>query len=792
MKWLNDYVAVNQPLATYCDAMTMSGTKVEAVEITGEDISRVVVGCIKTIEQHPDADRLVVTQVCLGESTVQIVTGAKNISQGDIIPVALEGATLANGLVIKKSKLRGIVSEGMMCSVEELGFAKEDFPEAPEDGIYLFDGHELEEKGVQLGDDVKPLFGLGEVIVDYEITSNRPDCLSVLGIAREAAATFNQSLQLPVANYRTVDSQQQVAIRVEENDLCPRYQGRLVKDVVVGPSPKWFRDKLRSCGLRPINNLVDITNFVMLELGQPMHAFDFDCLAGGEIIVRRASEEETIITLDGKERHLTPDMLVIADKERPVAVAGVMGGQLSKVTENTTTVLLESANFRGSSIRKTSKQLGLRSDSSSRYEKNIDSNLVEQAMNRACHLIDQLGAGKVVDTKVDIYPQPTSNRQLTYQPEAINRLLGLDLTEAVMVDIFERLQFEVNREQRTVSLPTFRADIEGQADLAEEVARIYGYDKIPVSLDSGTPTVGHKNKEQQIEDKLRSIMRFAGIDEALTYSFESPKVFDQLCLPMEDDERRAMVITNPLGEDYSIMRTLPFHGLLNSLATNYSYRNQEVRLYEIGKIYQPQKDSDQLPNEPKKLTMALYGKADFFDFKAVMETIATELRVVFDYQPSEFSYYHPYKQAGLYLNSRLIGSMGEIHPTVRQNYGLPVVAYMATLDITSLAKKAKSLEHYQPVPKYPAVTRDLALLVKKDVLAKQIAEVIDSRGKGLLESFSLFDLYEGEQIAAGYKSMAYSLVFRSANHTLKEKEVNKIVNGILRELESRYQIVLRA
>ena len=800
MKWLSEYVETTPDIAAFCDRMTITGTKVERAETSGEEIERVVLGKILSIEAHPDADKLVVTQVAVGNETIQVVTGAKNVAVGDYVPVALVGASLAGGVKIKNGKLRGVESNGMMCSVEELGLSREEFPEAPEHGIYLFDEAMLKEKGMKPGDDVKPLFGLGDTVVEYEITSNRADCFSVIGVAREAAAAFDRPLTLPSVAFpeESGNINEMVKISVPAADLCYRYIGKIVKNVQIKPSPRWFQEKIRSAGLRPINNIVDITNFVMLETGQPMHAFDLTKLSGAEIIVRRAKAGEQMQTLDGVNRNLDETMLVIADKEKAVGIAGVMGGELSKITEDTTTILLEAATFNGTNIRHTSKKLGLRSDSSSRFEKHLDPNLAEFAMKRACALIAELEAGEIMEGKIDIYPDPRKERTMTYDVAAINRLLGTEISEQEMAAIFRRLTFTVDEKTCQVTIPTYRADVEGMADLAEEVARIYGYDKIPTTINSKNPTVGHKSFHQKAEDTVVAALLAMGANEAVEYSFESPKVFDKLRLSPEHGYRRALMIQNPLGEDFSAMRTSMLNGILTSLATNYNHRNSDVTLFEIGRIYLPTAtpvdNSDknaEMPQEKNCLIVGHYGKKDFFDMKGIAEVLAMKLGESFGYQPSNHSFFHPNRQADILLADKKVGYIGEVHPLTAENYEIGAKTYLLMLELDEVFEHINPVKKYEAIPKYPAVSRDLALLVKEEVLAAQIEEIFRSESGKLLEKAELFDLYQGEQIEKGYKSMAYALKLRSKDHTLTESEINQVIDRVLRKLESAYEIRLR-
>lgn len=791
MKWLKDYVNIDVDVTTYCDAMTMSGTKVENFELTGDNISGVVVGKILEIEGHPDADKLVVTKVDIGSEVLQIVTGATNISVGDIIPVATVGAELAEGLKIKKGKLRGVESHGMMCSVEELGLDPADFLDAPEHGIYLFN------QAYELGSDVKPIFGLGDAIVEYEVTSNRPDCFSILGIAREAAATFNVPFKAPVVSFTEVEGNihERASVDVLDADLCPRFMAKVLVDVNIGPSPKWLQDKLRSIGLRPINNLVDITNFVMQEMGQPMHAYDLEELQEGKIIVRRATDGEIMKTLDGEDRILDSSMLVIADKNEPIGVAGVMGGEGSKVKDSTKSILFEAANFDSMSIRKTSKKLGLRTDASSKFEKNLDPNNVELAINRACQLAEMIGAGRVLAGTIDVYKKVREPKTVSYNVDNINRLIGTQISEAQVVDYFKRLEFVVDEAKKEITAPTFRPDIEREADLTEEVARLYGYDKIPVTLATGTPTVGKRTFEQKITDLTKLVMEDCGMNEAMTYSFESPKGFDKLNLEATSTLRQAITIDNPLGEDFSVMRTTTVNGMLQALSNNFAKRNEQVRLYEIGKVYLPKAlPLTELPEEATKLTFGMYGACDFYDAKGVLETLIDRLNMdeQISFAPSTaLNFLHPGRQAAILRDDVTVGFVGEVHPDVLDNYDIGTKVYLVEIDMAAIVAGA-SLDHkYTPVPKYPAVNRDIAMLVKDDILVGQILRTIKERGGKVLERCELFDVYKGKQIEEGYKSVAYALSFRAADHTLTDTEIDKAMKKIMSGLEFELAAKLR-
>jgi phenylalanyl-tRNA synthetase beta chain len=792
MQWLNDYVEIDCDIDTFMDGMTMSGSKVEGYEELGKEISKVVVGKILKIEKHPDADKLVVTQVNVGEEEpIQIVTGANNISEGDYVPIALVGSTLPDDIKIKKGKLRGVPSNGMMCSVEELGLMREDFPEAPEHGIYIFD------KEYELGMDVKGIFGLDDIVVEYEITSNRPDCFSIVGIGREAAATFGKDFKYPEIKVDEVEgnANDYIKIEIEDEDLCARFAGRVVKNLKIEPSPWWLKKRLLSCGVRPINNIVDITNFVMMEFGQPMHAYDLDKLEGKKVIARRAKDNEKIMTLDGEERELDSSMLVIADENKPVSLAGIMGGEDTKVTEETNTLLFEAANFEGTNVRFASKKVGLRSDSSAKFEKYLDPNNIDEAINRACQLINMLGAGEVVSGMVDVYKAKRVEKEVAFTAEGINKLLGTDLSEDEMIKIFEKVDLKVDKEKGIVIVPTFRPDVEREADLAEEVARFYGYDNIPVTLATGTPTVGKKSYKQKIEDITRVVMENCGISEAMTYSFESPKVFDKIRLDEDDSLRKTVTISNPLGEDFSVMRTTTVNGMLTALSTNYNRRNESTSLYELSYIYLP-KDEEikELPDERMQLTIGMYGDIDFYNVKGVVETLLNRLGIYegYEYDPNvSINYLHPGRQAKITINKKELGIIGEVHPEVADNYNIDTRAYLAVIDMPVLVKKSNLEREYEPLAKYPAVNRDLGLLAKNEVLVGQIEAIIKQRGGKILKDIKLFDVYTGSQIEEGYKSLAFALTFRANDHTLKEKEISKTMSKILNGLENTLDVKLR-
>ncbi|TCK92851.1 phenylalanyl-tRNA synthetase beta subunit [Natranaerovirga hydrolytica] len=792
ISWLKEYVEIDCDIKTFVDEMTMSGSNVETYEELGNDIDKVVVGKILSIKGHPDADKLVVTKVDVGDTEpIQIVTGADNISEGDYIPVAVVGAVLPGDFKIKKTKLRGIESNGMMCSVEELGLENEDFPEAPENGIYIFD------KEYPLGEDVKKYFGLDETVVEFEITSNRPDCFSILGMAREVAATFRKPFNYPQIAYSQLKEKANdyAKISVKDKDLCPRYAAKIVKNVKIASSPKWMRQRLLACGVRPINNIVDITNYVMLEMGQPMHAFDLDKLENNEIIVRRGNKDEAIQTLDGEIRKVDESILVIADSKKAVAIAGIMGGEATKVTEETQTILFESANFDSTNIRLSSKKIGLRTDSSSKFEKNLDPNTVEEAINRACQLIVELGVGDVVEGMLDQYEDKRIENQLTFDPQAINQLLGTNISEDDMINYLESVELTIDKNTKQVTVPTFRSDIERSADLAEEVARLYGYNNIPTTLPSGT-TVGKKNFKQEIEDLSRIIVEQCGFNESMNYSFESPKVFNKLKIEKDSPLRNAVTLSNPLGEDFSIMRTVTLNGLLNSLSTNYNRRNKNVKLYELANVYIPKElPLKDLPDERMKLTLGMYDSGDFFDLKGVIEALFTKLGLnqTIDYNPNkEIPWLHPGRKAEINYNKQSLGFIGEVHPDVMDAYDIEERVYVAVVDMPTLTELASLDREYVSIAKYPAMLRDLSITLKEDILVGQIESIIKQYGGKTLEAIELFDVYQGEQIEAGYKSVAYSISFRANDRTLKEKEVNKAMNNILKALEKELDAKLRA
>ena len=784
MSWLDDYTSLGVGAKEYSDGMTMSGSKVESCESAGDEIDKVVVGKITEINKHPDADKLVVCQVDVGDKTVQIVTGAPNVFEGASVPVALHGARLPGGVTIKKGKLRGVMSEGMMCSTDELGMSEE-----RADGILILDGEPAP------GQDIRDVLGLNEVVVDFDITSNRPDCLSVIGLARESAATFGKPFSIPTVTVEenSQDVKDYVSVTVQEPVLCPRYSARVVKNIKIGPSPKWLQDRLHACGVRAINNIVDITNYVMLEYGQPMHAFDINFLSNQKIIVRCARPQERIVTLDSVERVLDENMLVICDDAKPVAVAGVMGGENSEINENTKTIVFESANFLGTSVRTTAKTLGMRTESSSRYEKELDPGMTVDAVNRACQLINQLGAGEVVGGVIDICSDLDSAHTISLRPDKINTFLGTSIPKEEMISILEQIEFSV--EGDIITVPSFRRDVVTEADVAEEIARFYGYNKIESTLMRGETVMGGKTKEQRTEDAVKAVLVGQGLYEIYTYTFTDPKSFDRLNIPADDPLRKAVPISNPLGEEQSIMRTNTMNEMLRALSLNYSHRNQNVSLFEIGKVYVSKSlPVAELPEERQMVTIGMYGNdTDFYELKGIIEQLlqALNIRKYKVESSTENKTFHPGRTAKLTINGEYAGIFGQVHYCVTQNYEIDLPVYLAALEFDTLFRYQRPEKSYQALPKYPAVTRDIAMLCDDTIEVGQIEEVIKKCSGELLEELQLFDVYKGKQIPHGKKSVAYSVLFRDKSKTLEESEVNAVMERILTELETRLHAELR-
>ena len=798
LKWIKDLVPGIEDLTPqeYLDAMTLSGSKGEYYVELDKNLENIVIGQILKIEKHPDADKLVICQVNVGqEEPVQIVTGAPNVFEGAVVPVVLAGGRVAGGhdgstppeegIKIKKGKLRGVPSNGMMCSIEELGSSRDMYPDAPENGIYIFKNRE----DIKPGDNAVKALGLDDAVIEYEITSNRVDCFSILGIAREAAVTFDKPFCPPVVEPTGNDEDVNDFISVEVNDteLCPRYTARVVKNIKVGPSPEWMQRRLAAQGIRPINNIVDITNYVMEEYGQPMHAYDLSTIAGQKIIVRRAEDNEKFVTLDGQERTLDSSMLMICDAEKPVGIAGIMGGENSMITDDVDAILFEAACFDGTNIRLSGKKLGMRTDAQSKFEKGLDPNNASAAIDRACQLIEVLGCGEVVGGMVDVYGKVKEPHEIPFQPERINRLLGTDLSAEQMLGYFKSLELEYDADRNVMIIPTFRQDLLGTADLAEEVARFYGYSNIPSTLPSGESTSGKVSFKHRVEDVAKETAEFCGFSEGMTFSFESPKVFDKLRLDADDPLRQAITIANPQGEDYSIMKTTPLNGMLVSLARNFNRRNKDVKLYEMAKIYLPKSlPLTEYADERVQFTLGFYGEGDFFTMKGVVEEFLERagMHDIVDYDPNAGkSFLHPGRQANIIYQGKVIGYMGEVHPEVCENYDMKTRAYIAVLDMPFITEMATFDRHFKGIAKHPAVNRDISMVVKKDILVGQIEKVIREKGGHHLESYHLFDIYEGSQIKAGYKSVAYSITFRANDRTLEEKDITAAMDKIIAGLE---------
>lgn len=799
LKWIKDLVPGIEDLTPqeYLDAMTLSGSKGEYYVELDKNLENIVIGQILKIEKHPDADKLVICQVNVGqEEPVQIVTGAPNVFEGAVVPVVLAGGKVAgghdgstppeDGIKIKKGKLRGVPSNGMMCSIEELGSSRDMYPDAPENGIYIFKNRD----DIKPGDDAIKALGLDDAVIEYEITSNRVDCFSILGIAREAAVTFGKPFCPPVVEPTGNDEDVNDFISVEVNDteLCPRYTARVVKNIKVGPSPEWMQRRLAAQGIRPINNIVDITNFVMEEYGQPMHAYDLSTIAGQKIIVRRAEDNEKFVTLDGQERTLDSSMLMICDAEKPVGIAGIMGGENSMITDDVDAILFEAACFDGTNIRLSGKKLGMRTDAQSKFEKGLDPNNASAAIDRACQLIEVLGCGEVVGGMVDVYGKVKEPYEIPFQPERINRLLGTDLSAEQMLGYFKSLELEYDADRNVMIIPTFRQDLLGTADLAEEVARFYGYSNIPSTLPSGESTSGKVSFKHRVEDVAKETAEFCGFSEGMTFSFESPKVFDKLSLDADDPLRQAITIANPQGEDYSIMKTTPLNGMLVSLARNFNRRNKDVKLYEMAKIYLPKSlPLTEYADERVQFTLGFYGEGDFFTMKGVVEEFLERagMHDIVDYDPNAGkNFLHPGRQANIIYQGKVIGYMGEVHPEVCENYDMKTRAYIAVLDMPVITEMATFDRHFKGIAKHPAVNRDISMVVKKDILVGQIEKVIREKGGHHLESYHLFDIYEGSQIKPGYKSVAYSITFRANDRTLEEKDITAAMDKIIAGLEA--------
>ena len=783
-KWLLDYTNITASSQEYEDAMTMSGSKVEFTHDLSGEIKNVVVGLVKQIERHPDSDHLWVCTMDVGnDDSITIVTGAQNVKQGDIVPVALHKSLLPGGKKIEKGKIRGVKSEGMLCSLEELRLDLHDFPYADEDGIFIL------QEDCSPGDDIRPIVGADDSLVEFEITSNRPDCLSIIGLARESAVAFDSELIIPVPSVAGSggDINDLLSIRVDNPELCPRYTARIIKNIKIEPSPKWMRQRLRAAGVRPINNIVDITNYVMLEYGQPMHAFDYACLDGGEIVVRTASESEAMNTLDGTPRELTSDMLVIADSKKPVGVAGVMGGENSEITENTKYAVFESATFNGVSIRKTAATLGMRTDASSRFEKGLDIENTFPAVQRACELVELLKAGEVIDGVIDIRSSESVPVKLPLNVMQINRLLGTDISESFMETTLCKLGFIVD--SGVVTVPSWRNDIEHYSDLAEEIARFFGYDKIEPTLHAGSPAGGYT--EKQVKERLvGSICRALGFTEICTYSFIGQTDLDAAGIPQDSPSRNSIRILNPLGEDTSIMRTTSLPSMLGALSKNRGHREPVARLYELATVYL--NVGSLLPDERPIITFGAYGSCDFFKIKGVCESLLNHLRVENVHFAAESGNpsYHPGRTASVFCGTEMIGILGQVHPSVADNYGLGET-YIAELDFLSLLKHSEGDKAYAPVPKYPSITRDIAVVCDTSLTSAELSDCIKKAGGSLLRSLKPFDVYTGSQVPSGKKSIAFSITLRSDERTLTDELADETVNNVIKALSNELNASIR-
>ena len=790
-KWLNEFVDL--PLSeyddrTFAEAMTVSGSKVETTEDLSETMKNVKVGKIVSMERHPDSDHMFVCMVDVGESEPkQICTGAQNLKVGDLVPAALDNSLLPGGVEIKAKTLRGVFSDGMLCSIKELGATLHDFPYAIEDGILVLEGDYAP------GDDMAAKMGLDDHVVEFEITPNRPDCLCTIGLAREAAATFNKELKLhePVVKALAGGNINDMAkIIIEDEDLCPRYTARMVKNVKIAPSPEWMKERIRNAGMRPINNLVDITNYVMLEYGQPMHAFDFSCVENGEIHVRRAREGESIRTLDGTERKLTTDMLCICDTDKPVCVAGVMGGENSEIVGDTAMVLFESACFNGPSVRRTATALGMRTDASSRFEKGLDPKNTMRAVDRACELVEMLNAGEVVEGVIDVMPKPLESRTVTLEPEKINALLGTDISKADMKTYLERLGFTLDGD--TINVPSWRGDVEHYSDIAEEVARMYGYNEIPTEFTGAISSCGGYTELQQCERSVGELLRSMSLDEIITYSFISPTYYDKIRMPADSPLRDSLRILNPLGEDTSIMRTTVLPSMLEILTRNYNFRNKSALLYEIGKIYL--KRGDGLADEPKIVSIGMYGPdIDFFTIKGIVDTLIEKItgKTARYIAKKDNASYHPGRCAEVYIGDEYLGVFGQIHPEVAKNYGVDTDMYCAELKFDVLYALRRALPIYEALPKFPAVSRDIAVVCDASIPVGSLEECIMANGGTFLKDCALFDVYQGHHIAEGMKSVAFSLTMRADDRTMTDDDAEQTVKAVLAALKEKFNAVIR-
>ena len=785
VKWLKEYVDFEITTRELADKLTMSGSHVDSIENVDKGFTKVVVGKINKIEKHPDADRLRVTTIDVGEEEIQVVTNAQNVNEGDYVPVALVGAKLVDGLKIKKGKLRGVVSQGMLCSTQELGIPDNVVPKEIKDVVFIFD------EKCSPGQDVKEVMGLHGAVIDFEITPNRPDCLSIIGMARETAATLEAELKYPnikIENEEGNIEQYVESIEVKDYDLCKRYYGRVIKDVEIKSSPLWLQRRIMEAGVRPINNIVDITNYVMLEMGQPLHAFDLDKIKGKKVIVRKANENENVTTLDGEIRKLDASMLVIADDSEPIAVAGVMGGLDSEVSQDTKTILIESASFDGRNVRLTSRALGLRTEASSKFEKDLDSEMVEKACNRVCQLIEQIGAGKVVGGHIDNYDKKSEVKNITLRPEKVEKLLGVSIEVDRMIEILNNLEISaklVDNKIETV-IPTFRADLEIETDLIEEVGRVYGFHNIESKPLRGEVSRGEKTRSRRIEDEVKETLSGLGLNEITTYSFISPKAYDKINLSEDSMKRKCVELLNPLGEDYSVMRTTLIPNMLEVLARNYKHGIKQAEIYELGNIFIPKEIPVKgLPYENKTLCLGMYGACDFFDIKGLVESILENLNIKeYDYSREEnYSTFHPGRTANIVKGNHVLGTIGELHPDVMEVYGIKDKVYIAELDFELLTTLTNLERKYKALPKFPATSRDIAIVVDEEVMVGDIEKVILENSGKIVEEVNLFDIYTGTQIEVGKKSVAYSITYRSHEKTLVDEEVSKVHDKIVEELK---------
>ncbi len=780
-RWLHDYVDIDVTDQEFADGMTLSGSKVEAFCREGKDIKNVIVGKVESLERHPDSDHLWICQINVGQAeNIQIVTGAQNLKEGDVVPVAMHDSFVAGGNHIKKGKLRGVESNGMLCSLGELGLTKHDFPYAIEDGIFVL-GDDCDKT---LGMDIHEAIGLDDIVTEFEITSNRADCLSVTGLAREAAATFGGELKLPVPEVKNTHGNVNdfLKVDIDEPSLCYRYSGAVVENVRIKPSPRWMRERLRASGVRPINNIVDITNYVMLEFGQPMHAFDLRYLDGNHVIVRRAKSGEKITTLDGIERELSDTMLVIADENKPVAVAGVMGGEYSGIMDDTTTIVFESAMFNGVQVRRTAKALGMRTESSARYEKELDATGCVRSLTRALQLVEELDAGDIVGGIIDCDRSDKTPVTLPFKPEWVNSFIGIDLSADEQKKILEKIDFKV--EDGIITAPSFRNDIEHQADISEEIARFYGYNKIPDRVLSGVAD-GRYTDEQTLENKLHSVLTAQGLDEICTYTFISPKEYDKLTLAEDDKLRNCIVISNPLGEDTSVMRTTAIPSMLSVLSRNYNNRNASAALYEIAPVYLSN-GTEELPDEPDKVMIGLYGEEhSYFTLKGIVEKVLECAGISgYDVQRvSDSPIFHPGRTAKIVLGEDTLATLGEIHPNVRENYSIGTRCYVAEISFDLLFKNRGKERVYTPLPKFPAVTRDLAVVCDKTMAVLTLEKAIRAAIGKTLDSITLFDVYDGAQVGFGKKSVAFSLKLLSKERTLTDDDADSSVKKAIKALE---------